>query len=38
MEHLIAFRETLRFYQDPANGKRKLKHKNGAGGLARPPS
>jgi len=27
MEQLIEFRETLLFYQDPANGKRDLKHK-----------
>lgn len=32
MEHLIEFRETLRFYQDPANGKRDMKRKNGADG------
>ena len=28
MEHLIAFRETLLEFQDPANGKRDMKHKN----------
>lgn len=32
MEHLIAFRETLLYYQDPANGKRDMKRKNGADG------
>jgi hypothetical protein len=29
MEQLIEFRETLLFYQDPANGKRDMKRKNG---------
>ena len=32
MEHLIAFRETLQFYQDPDNGKRDMRRKNGAEG------
>jgi DNA sulfur modification protein DndC len=32
MEQLIEFRETLRVYQDPANGKRDSKRKNGAEG------
>jgi DNA sulfur modification protein DndC len=32
MEHLIAFRETLQFYQDPANGKRDMRRKNGSDG------
>lgn len=32
MEKLIEFRETLLFYQDPANGKRDLKRKNGSDG------
>ena len=32
MEDLIAFRETLLEYQDPANGKRDMKRKNGADG------
>ncbi len=32
MEHLIEFRETLRLYQDPANGKRDPKRKNGTDG------
>jgi DNA sulfur modification protein DndC len=32
MEHLIAFRETLLEFQDPANGKRDMKRKNGSDG------
>jgi DNA sulfur modification protein DndC len=32
MEKLIEFRETLLHYQDPANGKRDLKRKNGSDG------
>src|SRR6266545_8010777 len=32
MESLIHFRETLLFYQDPANGKRDPKRKNGSDG------
>ena len=32
MEHLIGFRETLLEYQDPANGKRDMKRKNGSDG------
>ncbi|MGI8604342.1 MAG: DNA phosphorothioation system sulfurtransferase DndC [Verrucomicrobiales bacterium] len=32
MEKLIEFRETLVFYQDPTNGKRDMKRKNGADG------
>jgi DNA sulfur modification protein DndC len=32
MEDLIAFRETLLEYQDPANGKRDMRRKNGADG------
>lgn len=32
MEHLIAFRETLLFYQNPDNGKRDMRRKNGAEG------
>jgi DNA sulfur modification protein DndC len=32
MEHLIAFRETLLEFQDPANGRRDLKRKNGSDG------
>lgn len=32
MEHLIKFRETLLFYQDPDNGKRDMKRKNGSEG------
>lgn len=32
MEKLIEFRETLLFYQDPANGKRDMKRKNGSDG------
>jgi DNA sulfur modification protein DndC len=32
MEQLIEFRETLLYYQDPANGKRDMKRKNGAEG------
>lgn len=32
MEKLIEFRETLLFYQDPANGKRDMRRKNGAEG------
>jgi len=30
MEHLIQFRETLQFYQDPKNGKRDMIRKNGS--------
>jgi len=32
MEHLLEFRETLLEYQDPANGKRDMKRKNGSDG------
>lgn len=32
MEHLIAFRDVLIEYRDPANGKRDMKRKNGADG------
>jgi DNA sulfur modification protein DndC len=32
MEKLIEFRETLLFYQDPANGKRDPRRKNGSDG------
>jgi len=32
MEHLIAFRETLLEFQNPANGKRDMKRKNGSDG------
>jgi hypothetical protein len=32
MEALIGFRETLLEYQDPANGKRDMKRKNGSNG------
>ncbi|MBI4323907.1 MAG: hypothetical protein HY674_01445 [Chloroflexi bacterium] len=35
MEKLIEFRETLLFYQDPANGKRDMKRKNGSDGVGR---